>query len=453
MSSKFGQSKFVLLGLLLSAAAAAGGLKDYARQWPVGAQDEGAYAVTLDATIYRQLIRRDLGDLAAFNGAGEPLPFGPMPASYAAPPSVWRQAAWFALPVVSDPTAGDLSLHITRSASGDLSLDTTLSHSESHLVQNILVDVRAPNNDIEGIAFDLALDAPDFSADVSVEASDDLQNWRTVVPAATVAQLRQGGQALLRRHIDVPPQRATYLRIRALGADQKIPLRAVELLLAAAGPVQQAPARQWLDADFVRTEGRAYVYRMSSPIPADQLNIVLGDDNSLANFSVSMRDPDDKNWTYVGQLTAFRMRGAGLTLDNEAMAIATTRRPEWRIESNIDLTKTPVLKFAYRPETWLLLTSGSPPFVVAAGSPWAQHVEFPLETMVGQARAKYGQNWHPLPVQLGPQKDAGGDAALKAYNPSQMKTWLLWGVLVLGAMGIIAMVLRLMSGTPKSPTP
>jgi hypothetical protein len=73
--------------------------------------------------------------------------------------------------------------------------------------------------------------------------------------------------------------------------------------------------------------------------------------------------------------------------------------------------------------------------------------------MVGQARAKYGQNWHPLAVQLGPQKDAGGDAALKAYNPAQMKTWLLWGVLVLGAAGIIAMVLRLMSGTPKDPSP
>jgi hypothetical protein len=447
------KSAIVLSTLLVSAVAVAGGLKDYARQWPVGAQDEGAYAVTLDSTVYGQLVRRDLGDLAAFNGSGEALPFGPMPAVYASPPSVWRPVAWFALPATAEPAAGDLSLHITRTAAGDLSLDTTLSHGSTHSVQNILVDVRAPDDDIEGIAFDLAFDAPDFSADVSVEASDDLQNWRTVVPAATVAQLRQGGQALLRRHIEVPPQRATYLRIRALGADQKIPLRALQLQFVAAGPVKQAPARQWLDANFVRAEGRAYVYRMAAPIPAEQLNIVLGDDNSLANFSVSVRDPEDKNWTYVGQLTAFRMRGAGLSLDNEAMDIATSRRPEWRIESNIDLTKTPVLKFAYRPETWLLLTHGSPPFVIAAGSPWAHHGEFPLQAMVDQARAKYGQNWRPLTAQLGPQKDAGGEAALRAYDPAQMKTWLLWGVLALGAVGIIIMVLRLMRAPPPNPTP
>jgi hypothetical protein len=444
--------KLIVLGLLLAATSAVAGVKDYARQWRVGAQDEGAYAVTLDSTIYRQLARRDLADLAAFNGAGEALPFGPMPASYAPPPSVWRPAVWFALPATTGPENGDLSLHVTRTAAGDLSLDTTLSHGVTHSVQNILIDVRARDNDIEGIAFDLPLDAADFSADVRVDASEDLQHWRTIVPEATVAQLRQGGQALVRRHIEIPPQRATYLRISTLGADQKIPLSAVQLQLAASGPALQAPARQWLDADYVRTEGRAYVYRMSSPVPADQINIVLGDDNSLANFSVSTRNPDDKNWNYVGQLTAFRMRGAGLSLDNEAMDIATTRMPEWRIESNIDLIKPPVLKFAYRPETWLLLTHGSPPFVIAAGSPWAQHGDFPLSAMVEQARAKYGQNWHPLSVQLGPQSDAGGDAALRAYNPAQLKIWLLWGVLALGAFGIIAMVLRLMSAPPKNPT-
>src|SRR5262249_45064983 len=79
------KAKWAAFALLLSAAAGAAALKDYARQWPVATQDEGAYAVTLDSTIYQQLVRRDLADLAAFNSDGEALPFGPMPASYAPP--------------------------------------------------------------------------------------------------------------------------------------------------------------------------------------------------------------------------------------------------------------------------------------------------------------------------------------------------------------------------------
>lgn len=445
------KAKIVLAGLLMSTLAAAEGINDFARQWPVAATREGAYALTLDASVYSQLARRDLADLAAFNAAGEPLPFGPMPASYAPPPSVWREAAWFALPAIDPPDAGDLSLHISRSASGDLSLDTTLSHGVLHSVQNILIDVRAKDADIEAIAFDLALDAADFSADVSVEASDDLQNWRTVVPVATVAQLRQGGQSLLRRHIDLPPLRSSYLRVRTLGAEQKIPLRALSLQLRRSGAVRENPPRQWLDADFLRNEGRAYVYHLTAPIPAEQLNIVLGNDNGLANFSISMRASDDRNWTYVGQLTAFRLRGAGLSLDNEAMAIATSRQPEWRIESNIDLGKAPLLKFAYRPETWLLLTHGAAPYVVVAGSSWAHRGEFPLDVLVAQARSKYGQDWRPEAVKLGAQQNAGGKSALHAYNRDQVKTWLLWGVLVLGAVGIIAMVLKLMKSPPQKP--
>jgi hypothetical protein len=50
-----------------------------------GAACEGAFAVTLDESVYRQVRRADLGDIAAFNAAGEALPFGPMPAEYRAP--------------------------------------------------------------------------------------------------------------------------------------------------------------------------------------------------------------------------------------------------------------------------------------------------------------------------------------------------------------------------------
>jgi hypothetical protein len=118
----------LLLGLALAGAAAAIALqpKDFARQWPVlancpqaSADCEGAFAVTLDESVYRQVHRADLGDIAAFNAGGQALPFGPMPAEYRAPDAAWREAAWFSLPPsVLQPAAEDLHLHVTRDASG-----------------------------------------------------------------------------------------------------------------------------------------------------------------------------------------------------------------------------------------------------------------------------------------------------------------------------------------------
>lgn len=448
-----------LAGLALSAGALAGP-GQFARRWPVlghcgGAAEAaltpaqvrcaGAFAVTLDESVYRQISRPDLGDIAAFNADGEVLAFGPMPAQYRPPAGVWRDTAWFALPPRQAEQPADLNLHITRSAAGDLSLDTSLRHATQSSVRDVLIDVRAKDQEVEAIDLELALDAADFSVPVSVDASDDLQSWRNIVPGTVVAQLRHGGQMLVRRHIELPPQPATFLRLRVEdGSASGIPVIAVRLLLRPTAAAAEHLRRSRIAADFVRREGRAYVYRLAARVPVEQLNIALGDDNAIANFSVSAREEGERNWSYVGQLNAFRLRGAGSALDNEAIDVASTRQREWRIEPNIELLRIPTLELAYRPETWLLLTHGKPPFVVAAGSSTARRADFPLDALLAQVRAAYGRGWQPTPATLGAMQTAGGESALSAYDPESRRTWALWAVLLLGAGIIIAMVLRLL---------
>ena len=92
------KSTWILAGLLASGVASAAKPNDFVSQWPVAATGEGAYAVVLGEAVYRQTVRRDLADIAAFNADGEALAFGPMPASCAPPPSTWRNARTFWLP-------------------------------------------------------------------------------------------------------------------------------------------------------------------------------------------------------------------------------------------------------------------------------------------------------------------------------------------------------------------
>lgn len=457
--------RIALAALLCTTAASfALGLapKDFARQWPVqadcpgaaGTPCEGAFAVTLDESVYRQVLRPDLGDLAAFNAEGAALPFGPMPAQYEAPPGEWRDAAWFPLPPVAASTAAnvqgeDLHLHVTRTQDGELSLDASLRHGPPGAPQDILVDVREKERVVEGLVVEPQLDAPDFSLQVVVEASEDLQHWRTLVPAATLAHLRQGGQALLRSRIEFAPERTDYLRLRLLDGNSSIPLRSVRLFVRAPGPATAVQPRARIAADFVRQEGRAYVYRLPARVPVERVNVALADDNAIASFSISAREPGEKNWGYVGQLEAFRLRAAGVQLDNEPLDLGTTRRLEWRIESSSDLGRPPVLEFNYRPERWLLLTHGAAPFVVAAGSNSKRGGEFPLSVLLAQVRARYGRDWQPPPAPLGGMQIAGGDAALSAYDPAAKKTWALWAVLLVAAVAIIAMVLRLLKASPE----
>jgi hypothetical protein len=432
---------FFAAGLMLVAGAVAATPIDYASRWVLKTDAVGAYTVVLDESIYRQVTHADLSDLAAFNADGEELAFGPLPPAYRAPPSAWGEAAWFALPPQVASDTGDLQLHVIRTADGALSLDTSLSgaaHAGSTAASDLLIDVRAKDRLIEAIAFDFAADAADFSAAIRIEASDDLKNWREIVSDAPLAQLRQGNQVLLRRNVELAAQPATYLRIHSA---TPLPVRAVQLRLRAPG---SAPARMTLDADPVGRDGRGFVYRLPALITAEQLTIALADDNQIAGIDVSAREPGESYWHPLGHYIAFRLRGAGVALDAEPMELSPTRAREWRIEANVDLAKAPTLRFGYRPETWVLLTHGRAPYVLVAGSRRAHRDAFPIDALIGQLRAKEGADWRPPPIGFGPMQASAGEAALHGWNANDRRTWILWGLLLLGAGAVIAMVWRLL---------
>jgi len=440
----------VLASLLLSASVAAATPADYANEWTLATDKADAYAITLDEGIYRQVTRDDLSDLAAFNADGEELAFGPLPSAYNAPSRKWHDAVWFALPALpaNAPNAGDLQLHVTRGADGALSLDSTLAGKSSAEAktgtQDVLIDLRAKDHLIEALSFDFVDNAPDFSASIEVEASDDLKNWHSVATDAPLASFHQHDQYLLRRTVEFDAQSATYLRVHA---SMPLPLLAVHQMQREPG---SEPARAAFDAVFVRRDGNAFIYRLPARIAVERLSIALADDNAVAHFKVSARELGESDWRQIGDYTAFRLRGAGIMLDAEPMDIDSSRFGEWRIEPDTNIAKPPRLRFDYRPESWVVLTHGRAPYVIVAGSHRAHRGEFPIETLVDQLRAHYGEQWRPPAVGHGEMRASAGAAALNGWDATQRRTWLLWGVLVLGAGAVMFMVIGLLRSPPKS---
>jgi hypothetical protein len=434
-----------LAALLTSAAAYAQGPADYASQWPVRADGQGAYAITLTPQVYSQVQRADLADLAAFNAAGEPLAFGPLPPALVRAAPRWREARWFALPSAGTPAGGDLHLHVTRDAAGNLSFDATAGAVAPDVPRpDLLVDVQPGDEAIDQLEFELPAGTGPFNVQLQVEASDDLQQWTTLVPAATVARLLQGDAVLERRLVDLPPTTAPYLRLRNADPTRPLPLEAVRVRLQPAAPERRLPEEHWLEVLFVKREGRAFHYRLPARVAVERLDIRLGSENAVDQFIVSSRDDGNGYWQMRGGLTAFRLRGAGVGLDNDPVALQPTRDREWRLDSSTDLAQPPVLRLAYRPETWLLLTHGAPPYVIAAGSVRAHRDAFPLDALYSQVQARYGADWQPPAAALGEMRAAGGSAALSVPPPDRTRERVLWTVLVVGALAVVAMVLVLL---------
>lgn len=95
----------------------------------------------------------------------------------------------------------------------------------------------------------------------------------------------------------------------------------------------------------------------------------------------------------------------------------------------------------------MFLAQGAAPYSLAAGSVRATRREAPLQPMVDAMREQRGAAWQPASAKLGPPQDLAGAAALAPQR--DWKRWLLWGVLVLGALvvaGFAASLLRKPAG-------
>ncbi|HEX5755419.1 MAG TPA: DUF3999 family protein [Arenimonas sp.] len=435
----------LLLALLLPLSAAASS-DQYARHWPLQVNEPGVHAVELTPAIYAQIERADLGDLDAFNAAGEPLAFGPLATLIAQPEPQWRSVQWFQLPATTTGQGDDLSLQIDRGTDGRLSLRAQVTgESNPAATGDLIVDTGVNLEDSQrllALAFDFSSDAADFSAQVQVESSDDLHRWHGV-GSGTVMQLQQNGQLLQRRQLDLGGSNGRYLRLRRVDASAALPVTGISVQTRAAAAPDPRPSVR-LAAELVSREQRTFIYRLPGRIPIEEVDLRLAQDNAVAVAQLASREGGRGAWRPRGSLTAFRLRAADVELQNEPLRLGGSRDREWRVELGHDVAEAPVLEFAYRPERWLLLTQGAAPYVIAAGSSRARRTDLPLAALLAPIRAKYGADWQPELAALGEPIVVAGDAAIAPTPQERYSNHALWILLIGSAAAIALMVFRLL---------
>lgn len=440
-----------LAGLVLCLVAApplAAQPEAYARHWPVQVDDAGIYAVTLTPELYGQIERPDLSDLAAFNGAGEALGFEPLASVWKAPEPRWSDARWFALPSSEAGPDDALSVQIQRADDGSLSLRAKVDASPTPANGgDVLVDTgmdREAGLRLQAVEFEIDPQVVDVNARLRIDASHDLETWRTLVASAGLLRLQEGEQLLERKHIELAGPTERYLRLRRLDSEAPLPLIGLRVQTRSAATVDPRPPELVSVAELVSRDGRTFIYELPTRIPAEKLDLRWAQDNTVVVAGLSSRENERQTWRPRGRLTAFRLRAEGVELDNEPLHLSGPRDRQWRVEVDRDLAEAPTLELSYRPERWLLLTRGASPYVIAAGSTRARRANMPLAPLLAPIRAKYGPEWQPTAATLGAPVTVSGDAATQATLEERWSGRVLWLVLIGSALAIASMVLRLL---------
>ncbi|HWV39860.1 MAG TPA: DUF3999 family protein [Vulgatibacter sp.] len=317
----------ITLLLALATPALAGELEDYAFGWPLQLEGEGGvWRFELTPEVYAVIQDEGLGDVEIFDAKGAPVAMGPYRLPPEPPPPERVQLPVFPIRRSAAGEALDLRVQVARGDDRSIRSVAAQVGADSAAVEDFLLDASRVETAVEK----LFIQPPDgihaLQARIAVDASDDLDRWRIVQPSATVLFRHAGQDGPGHLHVDLPPTRAPYLRLRSLAGSLPAGF-AVEAQIAR--PADR-PMRRWVEA---RSEGR------------------------------------DGRWISRG---SFVLVGAEHDAEEagqgEAEVSAGPRARRWRIEATPPLREVPALRLALDADAFAFLPQGAPPFLLAAGS-------------------------------------------------------------------------------------
>lgn len=410
-----------------------------------------AHELTLPDEVYEGATRTDLGDVRVFNAGGIVVPHALCAGPVAAAASVREQS----LPVfplrrppplgsqgdgrVTVQTPGGTSVQVIEGATS-----RALTPGTPDAAEGFVVDASAVDGSLRALR--LSWSTPDGAseAQVRVEASEDLNTWRTMVAATTLLHVAADGRALDRNHVDLPESRYRYLRlVRNSGP-------AVAIGAVTADVVQPAALAEprWFAAMPMADEDGAFLFDATRLAPVQVARVVLATSNMALRIALDSRHGPEQPWRerWSGEVSSVDGGNAAQT-----PPFPDVTDPLWRVRVLRGAESLGggrlTLRLGYHPARLRFLAQGDGPFTVGYGSARVAPAEAVtcdglLPNLSAQERAERIGAAAATPA---PAAAFGGpDALIPPAPPTPVRQIVLWAVLLLGTAALVAMALSLL---------
>ncbi len=403
--------------------------------------------MVLPDIVYENVTREDLGDVRVFNANGVPVPHAFCAAPTRAELVVVREPlSVFEVQGPSDRRIAGAGVEVQTAAGTQIRVHEAEGSSADgvHTVAHV-IDARSVD-DLRAIEFDWTSPDGASQARVRVEASTDLDRWRTIVDATTLLRVTQGEHQLQRNAISLPSAHYDYLRIARV--DGGPPLRIAAVIgehASAASDIEPV----WFNATpLPNTQPDEVVFDAGRTAPITFARVVLPIENSSVHVRIQSRPNDQASWRDRWSGEVYSISNAGERRVSPPARLDAQFDRFWRIAYNTPsaaLNPPPTLELGYRPANLRFLAQGSGPFTLAFGSRRAEPAAPPacgnllsgvsasdMDALIGEATP-------------GATQTLGGPLALKPLPvKTPVRLVVLWAVLIAGALGLIAAALSLL---------
>lgn len=380
--------KIAALGAVLCAAMTAHAQDkpaDFASQTPLSLSGQGPwYRIELPLAV--QLNARDpnLGDLRIFNSEGQAQAY-----ALAQQVPTQEQAStpvkWF--PLYTTAEAGDAIpvIRIERSANGSVLEVQPQSDIEAgeEILRGWLLDTSAIDAPLEQLVIDWNTEREGFQH-FSIEASDDLQHWRSWGDGQ-VARLSFSDEVVEQREVGLPGYRARYLRLLWRSPSNAPTLTSAHLLSAPADsptlPLTWSPAISGKSG-----QPNQYLWDLPVGLPIERVKVAIAQPNSLAPGTLYGRMDDREPWQVISSGLLYRLtqNGSDAVQDQLQLSGQVVRQLKLEVDDRGGGlgSQAPELSVAVQATQVVFLARGAGPFTLAVGNARAKAASLPLTTLI-----------------------------------------------------------------------
>jgi hypothetical protein len=429
--------------------------EDFAYGLPLRIEDGAAISsLIIPEEVYRTARRADLGDVRVFNGNGEAVPHLLRTAErHAATVKNVANIPFFPLSEdVGRRDEGAAAVHVERNADGlivNLTADTAAGGS-SNEKRTYLLDLTGREKETGKLGF-IWREGPPLLA-VRLLESDDLVHWHSLVDHAILADLDYGGHRIEQKTLVLPTRPLRYLKLLARDGHNLPDLQEV---MAYSEKLAERKQRHWsllADGQVVQNkQGLGIDYDAVGHPPVDRVKLHFPENNSMLRATVQSRPDTTSPWIPRCSTVFFALTVEGTAIENTLCSFEPVSDSHWRLEIIEDGAglatsgRVPTLELGWTAAEVLFVARGPAPFTLAFGSGRAGTSDQPDIGMILQAVSGRDADHLISPAEVGERFDLGGQKALAAPPPPlPWKQWLLWAVLILGAVILAFMVRRLL---------
>lgn len=340
------------------------------------------------------------------------------------------------------------ALRVERSTTGTLiELRGEAPAESEQQLRGWLLDASAIDAPLVRLSLDWS-GAEDGFQRFSIEASDDLQHWRSW-GEGQVARLSFADERIDQRQVELPGQRARYLRLLWRSPAQAPQLQAATL--RSQRQAHQAAPLVWSEpmAAQANADGH-YHWQLPLSLPLERLRVELEQSNTLAPLRFEARSSDQGAWSQLVNGVLYRLPEAGREVVNDELTL-----PGWpvrQLRMQVDArggglgVDVPRMQVAVRATQLVFLARGEPPYRLALGNPNAQSAALPLHTLIpgyqAERLANLGRAELAEPLAASVESQAG--------SSQDWQRWGLWAVLLVGVGLLAAMAASVLRRPPDA---